>query len=147
MGPTWIAVAHRAGARIFETRGRGTGLKVIRELDHEVGRLKNSEIDADRLGASGSSTHIGQSSLSREESSRERVAANFARELARELERGRNEHAYKDLVLVAEPRFLGMLRESLDGATAQMVSATVNKDLANVAVHDLPPHIREAIVV
>jgi protein required for attachment to host cells len=44
-------------------------------------------------------------------------------------------------VLVAEPRFLGMLRAALDDQTGALVHATVGKDFAQVPLHDLPPRL------
>ena len=44
-------------------------------------------------------------------------------------------------MLVAEPRFLGMLRAALTPQTAALVSAVVEKDLVHVADHDLAAHL------
>jgi protein required for attachment to host cells len=145
MAGTWIVVAHRAGARIFENRGRDTGLVLVQQLTNEAGRLKNSEIDTDKQGSSGHSSNPGRNALTREESAQERAAADFARELSHTLTRGRNDNAYSDVVLVAEPGFLGLLRESLDAPTASMIRAEVPKNLAKVDVHALAPHLSEAV--
>ncbi|HEX5655809.1 MAG TPA: host attachment protein [Polyangiales bacterium] len=147
MSGTWIVVAHRAGARIFETHGRGSGLDYVQELRNEAGRLKDSELDSDRQGAAGHSSHHGQDSLSREQSPHERAAADFARELSRLLERGRNEHAYDDVVLVAEPGFLGMLREALDAPTASLVRAEIPKNLSKMDMQALTPYLAETVAL
>jgi protein required for attachment to host cells len=85
--------------------------------------------------------------MSPEQSAHDHVATTFARELADVLRQGRNDHRFTKLVLVAEPRFLGMLREALDDTTAGMVAGTVTKDLANVALQDLPAHLGSAMQI
>jgi protein required for attachment to host cells len=55
--------------------------------------------------------------------------------------KGRTLHAFGKLVLVAEPRFLGMLRAALDPHTAALVVKTVHKDLPGVSEKDLASHL------
>ncbi|MGB8330033.1 MAG: host attachment protein, partial [Polyangiales bacterium] len=52
MTNTWILVAHDAGARLFENRGRGKGLELIEMIDHPEGRERNRDVDSDRPGRS-----------------------------------------------------------------------------------------------
>lgn len=140
MDNTWIVVGHRAGARIFlHTR---TGFHLVAEMHNEAGRLKEGEINSDRPGRAYDRTGGGRHAMSTEESAHDHVAGVFAHELAERLRAGRNEHLYGRLVLVAEPRFLGMLRAALDEPTAALVYASVGKDLAQVPVHELASHLR-----
>ena len=48
---------------------------------------------------------------------------------------------------MAEPRFLGLLRGALDDVSANMVTATLGKDLAHVELRDLGPHLRAVLAV
>jgi protein required for attachment to host cells len=138
---TWIVVGHRAGARIVEhTR---SGLKLIEEIDHAAGRLKDNEIESDRPGRAFSSVGTGRSAYSPHETAHDHAAQTFASQLAQTLRAARNEHRFDRLVLVAEPRFLGMMRGALDGATAALIHDEAHKDLANVPMHDLHSHLRE----
>jgi protein required for attachment to host cells len=149
MGITWVVVAHRAGARILEHRGPGKGLRLEADVENAAGRLKSSEINSDKPGesfSSGTSIHGGHP-MGTEENAHDHVAANFARQLADILTRGRNDHRFKQLVLVAEPGFLGLLRGKLDGETASMDRDSVGKDLAHVAVHDMKPHLEGVLAV
>jgi protein required for attachment to host cells len=144
---TWIAVAHRAGARILEHSGPGKPLELIEELDHAQGRLKNGELDADRPGRAFDKLGMRRHALEREESPHDRVASDFAREVAGRLRDGRTQQRFAQLVLVAEPRFLGVLRGVLDPVSTGMVTGTVNKDLAHVEVRDLPAHLKDLLPV
>lgn len=150
MGMTWVLVAHRGGARVFEHAGRGKGLSLVQDLPHPAGRLKSGEINSDRPGRSYSSGAAGSGfarhGFGKDDATVE-VAAQFARELAGLLERGRTEKRYDRLVLVAEPSFLGNLRASLSTPTAAVVSATLDKDLGQVPQHDLPKHLGAVIAL
>jgi protein required for attachment to host cells len=144
---TWIVVAHRAGARILEQPAPGRPLELVEELDNAAGRLRNSEIDADRPGRAFDRFGGGRHAMEREESPHDRAAADFARKLADRVRAGRTDHSYGQVVLVAEPRFLGLLRGALDQPTADLVSGTIAKDLARVEVRDLGPHLSGAVNV
>ena len=144
---TWIAVAHRAGARILEHLGPGKPLTLVEEIDNAEGRLKNGDFDADRPGRAFDRMGGGRHALEREDSPQDRAAAGFAREVAARLREGRTQQHVGQLVLVAEPRFLGMLRGALDPVCSGMLAGTVNKDLAQVEVRDLAPHLRDVLPV
>lgn len=142
MASTWIVIAHRAGARIIEYAGRSEGLSLVEEIDHAEGRLKNSELETDKPGAaSEGGGKPGGHGMGNVESAHDHVAGEFARRLAQTLAAARNEHRVDALYLVAEPRFLGMLRGALDGPTAGLVRDTLPKDLARVPLHTLPKHL------
>lgn len=125
---TWILVAQRSGARIFEHEAPGAGLQLVNTILHEDGRLRDGELSADRPGGSVDRNSHGQHSMQSEESPHERVIADFVRSLAKMLEGARVEQRYSKLVLVAEPRMLGQLREALDAPTSALVIGSLDKD-------------------
>jgi len=57
------------------------------------------------------------------------------------------QNEFQRLVLVAPPRFLGLLRSSLDTPTQQLVVGSLDKDLAKVKEADLIGHVGEVIAV
>ena len=149
MASTWVLVAHEAGARLFENHGPGKGLDLVDEIDHPEGRMRDGELVSDRPGRSfrKDSGDPRRASMSQNEGPRERVVATFARDLATRLQRGRVRNEYQRLVLVAPPRFLGLLRSSLDGPTAQLVVGSLHKDLATTKEAELIEHLGEIIAV
>jgi protein required for attachment to host cells len=136
MKTTWVLVAQRAGARLYEKPSEGE-LRFLEEIAHPEGRLRDREIDTDRAGASFHSSKSAHHALVGEERAHEHDAAAFARALARRLSSGRHSGRFDELMLVAEPHFLGVLRAALDRPTASCVSGTMPKDYAWVAEHDL----------
>jgi protein required for attachment to host cells len=85
--------------------------------------------------------------MSRSEGPHDRAVSDFARALAVKLQHARTENRYERLVLVAPPRFLGLLRTSLDGPTTQLVIGSVRKDLAFSNAAELIGHLGEVIAV
>ncbi len=114
MNNTWILVAHRGGARLFENKGPGKGLNLLHDIPHPAGRLKNKEIGADKPGRSFDSRGQSRHSLSTEQEPTAHVTEQFAKQLSTMLDDGRRQQLYGKLVLVAEPRFLGSLRARLE---------------------------------
>jgi protein required for attachment to host cells len=149
MAKTWIVVAHEAGARVFESRGTGSGLDLLEEIEHPLGRARDGEIDSDRPGRSfrKDSGDPRRAAMSRSEGPHDHAVAGFARDLAERLQQGRVSNRFRRLVLVAPPRFLGLLRQSLDTPTADLVIGSLNKDLARADEAELIEQLAEVVAV
>lgn len=147
MNRTWILVANRANARLFESNGPGKGPQLIKDIPHPEGRLTDHELGSDRPGRSFDSHGQGRHAMSKEHDNTEQTAIRFAKQLSTLLEEGRSRNQFAKLVLVAEPRFLGQLRESLSPSTAALVAASLDKDLHAVEGRDLPRHLEDQILV
>lgn len=141
MSTTWILVAHRSGARIFEQARTHAGLRLVATIEHPAGRLREGEIKADRPGRVNDRFGAHRHGLARGESSVEHYAAEFARELAEELREARLGKRYDRLLLVAGPKLLGKVREALDRDTATLVEGSLSRDLQDIAERDLPSHL------
>lgn len=141
MKTTWILCAHRGGATLFAHRGPGP-LTLVRELDHPEGRLRDRELGDDAPGRSYESGSSQRSALGTDRSAARDIAADFARMLAAMLARALAEGDCGQLVLMAEPRFLGLLREALDARTAASVLGSVAKELPHPTAESIRPHLR-----
>ncbi len=82
-------------------------------------------------------SHHGERRNEARDSARGHAAMVFAGELAERLRQGRNANQFGELVLVAAPRFLGVLRDALDSATASRVRGTLDKDYAGLNDREL----------
>jgi len=149
MDATWVVTADRAGARLLErNRDIREGYEVIEEVEHPAGRLRDIEIDTDRpgtsrtaRGASASTTVSHTMGGGNSSSAHDHKAQLFAKSIAEKLQHARGAGRFSRLVLAAEPRFLGWLRESLDAATARCVVESVSKNLQSVSVGELAHHL------
>ena len=145
MEKTWILVANRGGARLFENTGPGKGMTLLRDIAHSEGHLKDQDFNADKPGRSFDSKGEGRHAMSKSESPKEHETAQFAKELAQMLDKGRATNEFSRLVLVAEDGFLGVLKGELDANTAKLVTDTVHKDMAHVADADIPTTLEGSI--
>jgi protein required for attachment to host cells len=141
---TWILVTHRTGAKLFETKGPNKPLEFPKEFAFPEGKLTGSETYRDQPGRSfdsSSQSHGGHGTshprhaLSSEVTHRELSARKFARSLAEMLEKGEEAHHYSKLVIVSEPRFMGVLKNALSPQVAKLISRTLEKDIEEMPNH------------
>jgi protein required for attachment to host cells len=128
---TWVLVAHRGGARLVLQEDEEK-TRIIETVDNPEGHAHAPEDSVP--GHEG-----GRSSRDSEkrDATRDHASEPFARLLAEKLQKGRIEGHYDELVLIAAPRFLGVIRGALDNATAQMVRGTLDKDYAGLKDREL----------
>jgi protein required for attachment to host cells len=142
MARTLYVVAHRTGARFLTPIDPEGNLELVASLENPQGRLMNQELESDRSGSA--RTGVSSGLYEQHEDAHLHVATVFAREIADYLERARERHEYGAIVLVAEPRFLGIVRQVLTKEVASLVRETLAKDFHHVEVRDLAEHIARA---
>jgi protein required for attachment to host cells len=141
-------VAHQTGARLMEHRpGYGHHLRQVRELQNPDGRKRNKDLESDRAGESftGARGAAGRRAMHHEHDAHDHVVIAFAKQIADTLSKERAAGSYGGLILVAEPHFLGLLRDALDAPTARTVVGSVTKDLASVNASDIAQHITSVL--
>ena len=142
MTTTWILSANRSIASLFESDWPGKSMRRLQDIPHPQGRMQNQDIDSDIPGRVFDSFGEGRHSTSPKQEPTEHIAQQFALDLAEMLNKGRLTHAYDKLILIAEPKFLGVLRAALDKNTESLVIQTVNKELLDVKVEDLAEYLK-----
>jgi protein required for attachment to host cells len=142
---TWVVIADAARARVFETRGKGTGLTAVADMALDAELAPSREIGTDRPGRSfesvGSTRHAMQSpsDLHREQKRQ------FARRIAEAVEARQATKSFDRLVLVAPPVTMGDLRAALPAKVKAAVAAELVADLTNTPVSELPGHLADHI--
>lgn len=126
---TWIIVASRDEVRVFSREGRGH-IKLERDIGNPTGKLKLQDLVSDRSGSSSDNRMRRRLAYSTEESPRERAVKDFYREICEELDRELSKHTFSQLILIAEPRLLGYLRELLSKNLSRVVAQEIPKDLS-----------------
>lgn len=139
---TLIVVAQRDGARLYEWTTRAEPLRLIEELAHPEGRLREGDLDTDKSGASYESSAFGASSAAvRTVSATAHLAVVFAHRVALRIEQARVAHRFDRLVLVSGPRFLGLLRDELSEPTRALVRHEIVKNLGHASAQELKNHL------
>jgi len=127
MANTWIVAADSSRARFLQVAGRERLIEVASLLNPEA-RMDDRDLITDahpRFRGTG-----GPGSDREETSAQEHATDLFAKRVGNYLEKARTDHRYDELVLVAPPKFLGMLRRSLDKEVAKRVVDELPKDLS-----------------
>ncbi len=141
MADVWILVADRARARLFSLDEGAARLNEIEDFVNTVARIPGHERERappprvhDRLGE-------GRHAIEARTSTREKAALQFAAMLGSRLKHAHDEQRYRDLVLIAPPRFLGALNTALGALLGGAVLLRVSKNLTRSAASE----IREAL--
>ncbi|HLQ85279.1 MAG TPA: host attachment protein [Salinisphaeraceae bacterium] len=129
----WIIVADAAHARIFATVPPATRLRELHDLSHPESQRYARQLRTGGKGEVMDSAGSGQHQADPQTSQSEKHAERFAKEICEFLQQKRDAGAFDSLVLVAEPKVLGRLRDNLDQRTAQLVADSIDK---NWAKHD-----------
>ncbi len=135
---TRVIVADNARARIFAS---GTAINRLQELEgfaHPEAHLSNIDLVGDASGKS-----VDQhGSLDPATSAREHEAESFAKLLARHLKEMHNQQHYDQLILIASPHFLGLLRKQLPDPLDKLLTKTIDKDLTTADVAQIVDYIK-----
>lgn len=145
MNTTWIVVAESARARVFSRAGKRGTLREIADLSHPESRLHDTELSSDVPGRSFDSHGQGRHGMEQSTDPQDREAQAFAGEIARHVDHGRREGSFEALVLVAPPKFLGLLRSELNKLTRDRVVAEINKNLVEADQKTIEHQLSQAI--
>lgn len=141
MAKTWVLVADSSRARIFRAEGVEGRLVEVEDLAHPEGRLHETDLTTDLPGRSFDSHGQGRHAMEEDTPPKRHEAITFAKRIGGVLEGARNAGNYDALVIVAEPRFLGLLRDNLSQETIKLVGLQLDKNL----VQQAPDAIRERL--
>lgn len=145
MPKAWIVVADAARARIFSADSPIAALQPVHDLISPEARLHERDLGSDRPGRVYDIGGEGRHAADAPTSPKQHEAARFAGSVADELERGRLDNAYDRLVLVAEPRFLGLIRKAVKSGVARLVTLEIDKDLSKADPKDIRSSLPDRI--
>lgn len=127
----WVVVANRVEARVFHQGRPRNKLKLLKTFLNPDGRLHKRELDADRPG--NGAGRIGGTALRpyklEKGDSHEQAAIKFAKKIANYIKKERQNQNFDEVVIIAEPKFMGQLRSALDRPTTAMIGDWIKKDL------------------
>lgn len=137
---TWILVADNARARIFTASTPSSALEEIEGLVHTEGRLRDYDMTTDLPGriknADGSGHAFEQAT-----DPKKHEADNFARHVAQHVEAGHNSNKFEQLLIIAEPTFLGLVRKHLPDHIKTHVCFELDKNLTMQSIVDIRNHL------
>lgn len=127
MADTWVLVADHARARLFSLEaGRLDEIACFANVEARVPGHERERAPPPRVhDRFGESRHATQARTLPQD----KIAARFANELLTALACGRTAHEYRKLVLIAPPRFLGVINSALGESLHACVALRIAKNL------------------
>lgn len=141
MSKVWVVAADKRRARIFETSTPMGNLREIEDLVHGVARTHARDLTSDRPGRSFDSRGGARHAMEPETDPKRHEAEVFAKHVAARIERGRTDGEFDELVLIAAPEFLGILRKSLSSTTAGFVAKEVDRSVADLSAGEIRSYL------
>lgn len=143
---TWLLVADASSAKVyslhkaklFKEHTENGLLNLISNFSHEESRLKAAELTADKKGEFGPNTYG-------DNNPKEVEAEIFAHELADYVNQGRLTSEFRDLIIIAPPTFMGLLRKKLHGAVTKVISKQIEKDYTKENIKSLTDKLTQQL--
>jgi protein required for attachment to host cells len=141
---SWLVTANSNTCRIYHLKRQGFVLTLLKEIEHPEMKLKPSEhLTTDKPGkyhANGTQ----QGAFEPHTNPKEVEIEHFTHEVAKALNKARNENAFEGLILVAEPGMMGRLNKHLDKHVVSMIEREIHKDVVRLSQHELSEFIKNA---
>ena len=145
MKKTLILVADMAHARLFSAETRTSSLDEIETIAHPEGRQHEQQLTSDLPGRQMDRSNTGRHSLGDKGDIKKHEAIDFARQLSHHLEDAHNKNGYRELIVVAAPYFLGLLRTHMNHTISKLVSWELPKNLVKQDVKSIRQHLPDIL--
>jgi protein required for attachment to host cells len=140
MKSTYILVADNVRARIFTAESPSSPLQEIEALAHTEGRLHDREMTSDFPGKIKGEGNVGHA-FEQPTDPKKHEADNFAHRIAHYLEEAHNANKFEQLLIIAEPSFLGLLRINLPEQIKKRVCFELDKNITTHSADDIRKHL------
>ena len=137
---TYIVVADNVRARIFTAETPSSSLQELDALAHMEGRLHDREMTSDLPGKIKGEGSIGHA-FEQPTDPKKHEASLFAHRIAGYLEDARNDKKFEQLLIIAEPSFLGLLRNQMPEQLKKLVCFELDKNITTHSVDDIRKHL------
>lgn len=146
MKTTWVLIADEAIARIL-AYGKSRTLEPVEELTDPDAHADGAEMRRDAVGrraaGGGQGNTPAGATASAGDDQLHQHAEVFARRVADVLGKAQQQGRMDALVIVAPPRFLGLLRKAVSKPVTEIVQAELDKDFVHFTNDDIHERLRE----
>ena len=140
MKSSYILVADNSRARIFTAETPASPLEEIEALAHAEGRLHDRDITTDLPGKIKGEGNVGHA-FEQPTDPKKHEADLFAHRIAHYLEEAHNANKFEQLLIIAEPSFLGLLRNCLPEQIKKTVCFELDKNITMQSADDIRKHL------
>jgi protein required for attachment to host cells len=138
---TWILIADGGCARVLTRSGPEHHLSVVPGLSFEADLPANREIGTDRPGRSHESHGTARHAIEPHVDQHAQLKRKFVAGVLNTLAARHTEGAFDQLIIVAPPPILGMIRPELQGRLRNVTVREVDKDLTKTPIHEIAAHL------
>jgi protein required for attachment to host cells len=129
MSQKWVVVADQSRARIFAMDSPSAPMREIEDMLHPAGRQPARDLKSDRPPRLFRGKREASHPVEAKVDAKEQETINFARRIADRIERARTQSELAELVLIAPPDLLGVLRAALSPPATKHLVQTLDKNL------------------
>jgi protein required for attachment to host cells len=144
-GPALVVAADSARARLFAADNPGAPLREIAALANPEARLHEHDLVEDEAGRRGTRPTQAKRSAFGGQTAKRHRAEEFAADVCARAEVGLREAGADRVYLVADPEFLGLLRQRMDERLQKRLAGAVAKSIVGSSVDAiraaLPPRL------
>ena len=129
MNTIWILVANQAEAQIYSANRIPGDLVLVAALTHAEGKAHARDLKSDAPGRVHDRTGQARHAMEPDTGVKEEERRRFVKELVERLKTARFQGKFDQLVLLAAPAVLGVIRKTLNGGLARTVVREIPKDV------------------
>ncbi len=137
---TWVLVADKSRARFFKAK-TASQIEEIMDFTHIEGRLHERDLTTDLPGKDANKGAPGKHSFQDKIEPKQQEAIDFSKHVARYIEDAVKENKFEQLMIIAEPSFLGMLRKQFSDEVKQLISFELDKNITTHDITDIREHL------
>ncbi len=145
MNMIWILVANQAEAQIYSTRRLPGNLKLVDTLTNEEGAIHTRELISDAPGRVHDRIGSARHSMEPDTGVKEEGRRRFVKEMVDLLEAAHLKGVFNQLVVLAAPAVLGVIRKTLTGNLVRIVVKEIPKDVIGQDMDKIQAQLQRAI--
>ena len=135
--PTCIVASSGSAAHVWRTTSRFGEWQLLSTLENPEASRREADFASDRPGRSFDSFGRGRHAMEPGHSGHEHELSRFAQQVADKINAAFAAGSVAKLVLLAEPKFLGLLRTRLSHAAAAGIVLEASKNLVKLDVNEI----------
>lgn len=137
----WVVTANTNHCKIYHYQRKEGVLTLVKEIAHPENKLRDIDITSDKPGHY-KTNHTARGAYTQETDPKEALIDNFAKEIAKTLEVGRNEQAYEQLFFMIPAQMNGLIQKHLDKHVTPYIKENHQKNVMSLSPKELVAYLK-----
>ena len=144
MNTFWVLVVNQAEAQIYSTNRMPGNLVLVDTLTHPEGAAHARDLVSDAPGRVHDRAGPARHSMEPDTGVKEEQRRRFVKDLVERLKTAHLQGKFDQLVLLAAPAVLGVIRKTLNGGLAKAVVKEIPKDVIGQGVDKIRAQLKRS---